>query len=235
MKKKLSKDEVGAIIQGSLIKKRPFQAWEIIFHSLLVSNLEIKAVRLERNELEFQSKSEADYQGLKKMIRGIGQLNFYLPHDNLVFLSELKKITESGRLVVSVPDKWMIEERRSQGRVETKGLAQVHLKTKRSILFLTVLDISTTGISIMMKTIDAKIYQVNDTLEGCRVDLLDQHFEVDLIVKRIKSFKHYEFENYPYEVSVIGMSFKDNQERLKSKILIGMNKLLSEIDRLVVE
>ena len=235
MQKELEKEEVIVLVRNSLIQKQKIQAWDIQSDNLTISNLELKAVRKDKDEIEMKTNSIADFENLKKLIKGIGRLNFFIGEENLVFYSELKKLNDDGSLTVSLPERWLIEERRFNERIKTNGLGQVHLKNKSLTSILTILDISESGFSVVLKKIDAKRFKKGAILENCHLEFLDLKIDLDYKIQRIQVFKHYEFADYPYEVTVIGMSFETGCENTKNKILEAIRGLREEFSSLLTE
>ncbi|MBT7608369.1 MAG: PilZ domain-containing protein [Bacteriovoracaceae bacterium] len=235
MQKELEKEEVIVLVRNSLIQKQKIQAWDIQSDNLTISNLELKAVRKDKDEIEMKTNSIADFENLKKLIKGIGRLNFFIGEENLVFYSELKKLNDDGSLTVSLPERWLIEERRFNERIKTNGLGQVHLKNKSLTSILTILDISESGFSVVLKKIDAKRFKKGAILENCHLEFLDLKIDLDYKIQRIQVFKHYEFADYPYEVTVIGMSFETDCENTKNKILEAIRGLREEFSSLLTE
>jgi hypothetical protein len=233
MQKELEKEEINTLIQKSLVKKDTIQAWDIHSDNLTMSNLEIKAVRKDKNEIEMITNTAADFESLKKMIKGIGKLNFFIGEENLVFYSELKKFSEEGVLIVSLPEKWLIEERRYKERIITNGLGHAHIKNKSVTSILTLVDVSGSGFSVVMKKIDAMKFKEGMVLEDCSLELLDQTIEMSFKIERVKKFKHYEYDNFPYEVSVLGISYADNNDEIKVKILSAIEELKSELSMII--
>jgi hypothetical protein len=235
MQKELEKEEIIVLVQNSLIQKLKIQAWDIQSENLTISNLELKAVRKDKDEIEMKTNSIADFENLKKLIKGIGRLNFFIGEENLVFYSELKKFNDDGSLIVSLPERWLIEERRFNERIKTNGLGQVHLKNKSITSILSILDISESGFSVVLKKADAKRFKEGVVLENCHLEFLDLKLDLNFKVQRLQNFKHYEFADYPYEVTVIGMSYESDCEKTKEKILEAINGLKQEFSALLTE
>ena len=233
MQEELEKAEIITLVQNCLVKKFTIQAWDIHSENLTMSNLEIKAVRKDKNEIEMKTNSAADYESLKKLIKGIGKLNFFIGEENLVFYSELKNFSEDGILIVSLPEKWLIEERRFKERIVTNGLGHAHIKNKSVTSILNLVDVSGSGFSIVMKKVDAMRFKEGTVLEQCSLELLDQKIDMSFKIERVKKFKHYEYDNFPYEVSVLGISYADNDNEIKTRILSAIEELKNELSSII--
>lgn len=231
-KEEKSLDEILNIIQESLVQKHPVQAWDILAGTLTLSNLELKALRKDRKNIELHPSTPADLVNLKKLVSGLGKINLFIGNENLVFKSDLKNLDDQGTLLVGLPEKWMIEERRDQERINTDGLASLHLKNKNMTSVLSINDISTTGLAIVMKKVDAKRYQKENLYPECFLEMLDKKIPVELKLERTTDFKHYEFQDYPYEVSVLGFSFHTPSDKVTNVIENCLEQLGLELKQI---
>ena len=194
--------------------KKTVLAWDIEKDHLKSFELTIKEIS-DRNQkiVLVPSDESADWDGIQKIVRGSGILNFYLPSESVVFRSELLNL-EHDYLVVRYPNRWMFEERRRHERYESIGNVQLYFSVgKKRVKPFSVFDLSKTGLSIILPRGEGHNFSQGESIEKAVLVLDGEKIPLALEVKNILGLKPYELEKLPYAGKKVGLRFtSDVQE-----------------------
>lgn len=134
-------------------------AWYAFNGHLLQAELRLKTIRKDRNDLVLVPQWDSlDY--LQQLISGQGRINFYVPDESLVFISELKLLDEQGILTVGMPEKYFLHDRRRDQRIDL--LPSLSISFEGISLAKRCLDISSGGFSLVISQQERRLFKLSE-------------------------------------------------------------------------
>ncbi len=214
--------------------KGPVYAWQLGDELLSKVELSLESYSLERNELTFAC-AEDQLSQLNMMITGLGKIHFYIAEQSLLFTSEIKKLNETGKLVVAFPSskqETQFFDRRSSQRFEILAHAifvtfQYNNKEFRKPCF----DISRGGLSFIFSQNERVPFQDGEFLNDLNLCIGKNKLILSGKIVRILKLKPFMLEKIPYGGSRISLQFCNihpDQEATLEKFTSALEDLLKK-------
>ena len=188
-------------------------AWYSFNGHVIQAELNIKAIRKDRNELVFVPKWDSlDY--LQQLISGQGKISFFAPEDSLVFIAELRLLGDDGLLTVSMPEKHFFHDRRKDQRVDL--LSSLWVSFEKSSLKKRCLDISGGGFSIVVSQAERMLLkQIGSSVS---LNLGENCLNLEIELSNELKLRPYMLEKCPYGGFRLAFSFINLNDLLKKRL-----------------
>lgn len=217
LERSLEEREVIEMLDQGRAQDAKVYAWYILGNHVLWAEVRIQNLVRNKRELVF-TVSESSAVFLEEIISGRGKINLYLESAKLVFRCALKEFTEEGKLVLTYPDHYFVEDRRESSRTYLENSVKLKIQTKDKTLHRDCYDLGDGGLSFVISNQETTPFSLEDKLK-VQMTLGEDSFVLNCEVVSKITIHPFKFENTPYGGKKISIRYIDLDEKIKGKIL----------------
>jgi len=200
--------------------------WDITGDEVVRVPVELKNFNSYKKKINFSLDHRAKYY-LKDLIKGPGLLKFYIPNQQLLFVSKID-LYRGTQLEVCYPDMFKKHDRRRDNRVEP--LIPVFFKCDG--LKKECFDLSHGGFSFVLNNMEyRKVKYKIENEKDCTIEFPFKKVKVKAKVVNIANVKPFQVDRFPYGAKRISFQITEGDffKESVTKLAKGMKKLLIDL------
>lgn len=180
LKKNSDEWAISSVINNAKENEHALLAWKIVAGKKITVDVVFHIIRKFRNEIDVRAIGAKDKKVLADLSINAQKLNFYLPDDQVLFQTEVKKIQENGNVTIKFPEMMAQIDRRKDLRLfldEDLKLELNFSKQNHSQNIMTqkfnksCFDISSGGLTFLISKPEMNFFKVGDSVEKIQLSL----------------------------------------------------------------
>lgn len=208
---------IKSILSDAAKARKGFTAWKIIGGIKIVSHLDLKIIRFNKNQIVFHIPAE-EKSALDNIVGKERSLNFLITNESILFQSKIISMTDD-EIIAEIPKMVAIQDRRSSLRCKIKSddvkLSFVKYLTKdRYHKFeKRLFDLSKGGMSFIMTASESEYFDKGDELINVDLQIVDKLLPVSMVLVNLIDQEPDAENGLAYKGFKACFSFKDISEK----------------------